>query len=86
MIALVSYFQRFLPNFAHIDSVLTDLIRKNAPFNWTDEDETAFLDIKHRMSISSILTTSHFDLPFLIACDHSNVALGACLFHEIGLI
>ena len=29
------------------------------------------------------MTTPHFDLPFLIACDCSNVAIGACLFHII---
>ena len=33
------------------------------------------------MASSPILTIPHFDLPFLIACDCSNVSLGACLFH-----
>ena len=82
-VSLAIYFLRFLPNFAHIVSVLTDLLRKNAHFHWSEKAETAFVEIKQKMVSSPILTTPHFDLPFLIACDCSNVALGACLFHII---
>ena len=82
-VCLASYFQRFLPNFAHIVSVLTDLLRKNVHFHWSEKAETAFLEIKQKMSSSPILTTPHFDLPCLIACDCSNAELDACLFHII---
>ena len=40
-VSLASYFQRFLPNFAHIVSVLTDLLRKNVHFHWSENAETA---------------------------------------------
>ena len=63
-------------------SVLTDLLRKNIHFHWSKKAETAFVEIKQKMASTPILT-SHFDLPFLIACDCSNVALGDCLFHII---
>ena len=82
-VSLASYFQRFLPNFAHIVSVLTDLLRKTVHFHWLEKAETAFVKIKQKMASSPILITPHFDLQFLVACDCSNVALGACLFHII---
>ena len=31
-ISLASYFQRFIPNFAHIVAVVTDMLRKNVQF------------------------------------------------------
>ena len=48
-----------------------------------EKAETAFVKIKQKMAGSPILTTPHFDIPFLIACDCSYVALGAYLFHII---
>ena len=82
-LSLAFYFQRCLQNCAHIMSVFTDLLRKNVHFQWWEKAETAFVDIKQKMASSPILTTPHFDLPFLIACDCLNFALGACLFHTI---
>ena len=72
-VSLASYFQRFLPNFAYIVSVITDLLRKNIHFDWSVKAETAFVEIKQKMASTPILTTPHFDLPFLITCDCSNV-------------
>ena len=82
-VSLASYFQRFLPNFAHIVSVLTDLLRKNVHYHWSEKAEMAFVEIKDKMASTPICTTPHFDLQFLIAFDCSNVALGDCLFHII---
>ena len=49
-ISLASYFQRFIPNFAHIVAVLSGLLRKNVQFVWSDAAEMAFKEIKFRMS------------------------------------
>ena len=62
--SLASYFYRFLPNFAHIVSVLTDLLRKNVHFPWSEKAGTAFVEIKQKITSSPILTTPHFGLPF----------------------
>ena len=67
-------------------SVLTFLLRKNAYFHWSEKAETAFVEIKQKMISSQILTSPHFGLPFIIACDCSNVALGARFFHVINNI
>ena len=45
-----------------------------------------FQEIKFRMSSKPILTTPNYDLPFHVACDCSNVALGAAVFHVINEI
>ena len=39
-VSLASYFQRFLPNIAYIVSVLSDLLRKNVHFHWSEKVET----------------------------------------------
>ena len=82
-IGLASYYRKFLPHFAHITACLTNLLQKGKKFIWDDEAETAFLDLKSRMISRTILKPPDFTLPFCIAVDASDVAVGACLFQVV---
>jgi len=79
----VGYYRRFVPHFATIVSVLTDMLRKSVKFLWSDEAEAAFVEIKSRLSSNPILRPPDFKLPFCIGVDASNVAIGAYLFQVI---
>ena len=57
---LASYFQKFLPNFAKISSCLTDMLRKNFKFRWSEDSEKAFNEIKRLMASHPILKTTIF--------------------------
>ena len=50
---------------------------------WSDDCEQAFLDIKSRLTSRPILRLPNYDLPFLMAVDSSDVAIGARLFQDV---
>jgi len=79
-LGLVGYYRRFIPHFADLSACLTDLLRKGSKFEWTDITESAFLDLKSRLTSRPILRPPDFDKPFMLAVDASNVAIGANLF------
>ena len=45
-LGLAGYYRRFIPHFADIAALLTNLLRKGIKFLWTAETEAAFLDLK----------------------------------------
>ena len=82
-LGLAGYYRRFIPHFADIASCLNDLLKKGVKFVWTDKTESAFLDLKSRLASRPILRPPNFDIPFCIAVDVSNVAIGANLFQVV---
>ena len=82
-LGLAGYFRRFIPHYSESMCPLTELLRKNSKFRWTDDCETAFVDIKSRLASTPILRPPNYDLPFCMAVDASDVAIGACLFQTI---
>jgi hypothetical protein len=53
---LVSYFRKFINDFASIAQPITSLLKKNVPFVWTDKQAEAFTILKDRLSNRPILT------------------------------
>lgn len=84
-LAFASYYRRFLPNFAKIAQPLTNLLKKEVKFLWTDICENAFQNIKNLVTSPPILKFADFNKPFIITTDASNKAIGAVLSQgEIG--
>ena len=52
---LVSYYRAFVQDFACMAWPLHNLPRKNVPFNWDDDCEAAFLELKKRLTSTLIL-------------------------------
>lgn len=52
---LASFFRRFIQNFAALAEPLTRLTRKNHPFEWKEEQDRAFNEIKHRLLTQPVL-------------------------------
>jgi hypothetical protein len=82
-LGLAGYYRRFLPNFSHTTAVLSNLLRKTVNFEWSTEAESAFLDLKSRLGSRPILRPPDFTLPFAMAVDSSNLAIGANLFQTV---
>ena len=78
-LGVLSFYRRFIPHMAHISSVLTDLLKKNQTFVWSEQAHTAFLSVKSILSSAPILRPPDLDKPFSIACDASDKAIGAVL-------
>ena len=82
-LGLAGYFRRFILHYSDSTCALTDLLHKNRKFGWSDDCEQAFLDIKSRLASRPILRIPNYDLPFVMAVDSSDVAIGACLFQNV---
>jgi hypothetical protein len=78
-IGLAGYYRRHVRNFVEIAKPLTQLTRKEVPFNWTDEQQKAFEKLKQILSTEPLLIYPDFSQPFIVACDASTKAVGAVL-------
>ena len=70
-LGIAGYYRKFIPHFAQIAACLTNLLRQNKKFVWTDTEEVAFLDLKSRLASRPILKPPDFSLPFALAVDAS---------------
>jgi RNase H-like domain found in reverse transcriptase len=82
-LGLAGYYRRFIPHYASITSILSDLLKRGKEFCWSEDHEKAFFDVKFCLATRPILIPSNFDLPFFLAVDASDVAVGANLLQVI---
>ena len=78
----VQFYSKFLPNLSTHLEPLYWLTKKNSQWVWGAEEQAAFETVKSLLCDDTVL--AHFDpsLPIGIACDASNVGIGAVLFHR----
>jgi hypothetical protein len=74
-----SWFRKFIPNFATIAKPLSDLLKKNADWNWGPAQQEAFEALKDRLTTAPILQQAEWTKPFLLRTDASSHAIGAAL-------
>ena len=60
--------------FQHINT--TYYLKKNVPFNWTEECESPFLTLKEKLITSPILAFPDYNMSFELHTDASTKALG----------
>jgi len=78
-IGLAGYYRRHVRNFAKLAKPLTNLTKKDVPYEWTGEHQNAFEELKKSLSTEPLLIYPDFKQPFIVACDASTKAIGAVL-------
>ena len=76
---LTHYYRKFIKGCAQIASPLHELTKKGTKFVWTDACQDAFYTLKKALTEAPILVYPDFNLPFLLATDASNDAIGMVL-------
>ena len=84
-LGLANFYRRFIANFSTKASALTDLLRKDRPFKWTEAQETAFANLKKALTHTPVLRPADPTLPFTLTTDASSFAIGAVLSQDDGL-
>ncbi|XP_055590749.1 uncharacterized protein LOC129742837 [Uranotaenia lowii] len=81
-IGMCNWYRRFVADFSEIAAPLTELTKVKHKFRWTVEAEEAFLRLKSALVSTPILAPPDYTKQFAIACDASDVAIGAVLTQE----
>ena len=80
---LVSYYRRFIKSFAQIAAPIRILLKKGTPYKWTEAQEQAFQELKHKMTTAPILVWLNLQKPFILYTDISKDSLRAVLAQEV---
>lgn len=82
-LGLVSYFRKFVENFATIAEPLTRLTRKNTSWSWEDAQERAFQTIKGKLTTRPVLAIFDPDKPTEVHTDANTIGIGAILLQQV---
>lgn len=80
-LGLISWYSKFLPNFASVAEPLRALLRdaSDTKFEWTVSAERSFKELKDLLSGSQVLALFDPSLPTIVSTDASDYGLGGGL-------
>ena len=81
-LGLAGYYRRFIENFSKIAKPMTELLKKDTKFIWTEECEASFQELKKRLVTSPVLILPDQTKDYEVYCDASRRGLGAMLMQE----
>ncbi|KAK1681488.1 hypothetical protein QYE76_042336 [Lolium multiflorum] len=81
-LGLAGYYRRFVEGFSSIARPMTQLLKKDKKFEWTDKCEESFQQLKLRLTTAPILIMPDITKPFDVYCDASKIGLGCVLRKE----
>jgi len=84
-LGLAYYYRRFLSDFSKTARPLTNLLKKDIKFEWTDAQELSFSSLKNSLCSEPLLQYPDFTQPFSITINASKYNIGGILSQrEIG--
>ena len=79
---MVGYYKRFVEDYFRIVTPMTRLSRKRVKFEWNEECENAFQELKWKLTTAPVLTTPISGELFMNYCDASIVRLRCVLMQQ----
>ena len=81
-VGLAGYYRRFIRGFSQIARPLTNLTKKDRPFVWTEQCETAFQELKTLLTTAPVLILPDPSQPYEVYTDASLMGLGCVLMQN----
>ena len=81
-LGMIGFYQKFIPRFAALAVPLSNLLRKENEFSWTEVEQSSFDALKQTLANAAALAFPNPNLPYIIHLDASGSALGATLSQE----
>ena len=81
-LGLAGYYRRFIENFSKIAKPMTELLKKDTKFKWTDECEVSFQELKKRLVTALVLILPDKHKEYQVYCDASHQGLEGVLMQE----
>nr|XP_016483866.1 PREDICTED: uncharacterized mitochondrial protein AtMg00860-like [Nicotiana tabacum] len=79
---LANYYRKFIAGYLKRATPLTDLLKRNVKWVWSDSCGKAFYALKKAIASEPILKLPDFDLPFKLHTDASDYTVGGVLVQE----
>jgi hypothetical protein len=76
---LAGYYRRFIPNFSKITKPITELLKKENKYVWSEACDEAFKHLKKLLTTSPVLAQPDTTKPFDVHCDAFGTGLGGVL-------
>ncbi|KAA0068130.1 uncharacterized protein E6C27_scaffold238G00920 [Cucumis melo var. makuwa] len=81
-LGFVNYYRRFIKGYSGIAAPLTNLLKKNQTWDWTEECQRAFDRLKHAVSEEPVMILADHTKPFEVHTDASDFAIGGVLMQD----
>ena len=81
-LGLCNYYRRFVKDFAKLGTPLSDLTKKDKPFEWGKEQQKSFDILKKRLTETPVLRCANPNLPYELTADASGTGIGAVLIQK----
>eukprot|EP00253_Pinus_taeda_P029383 PITA_29383 len=84
VLGLANFYRRFVLGFSHITWPLSKVTKggAKAKFFWSESQQKAFTELKHRLCSAPVLTLPDLQQPFEIETDAFDYAIGAVLTQQ----
>ena len=81
-LGLAGYYRKFVEEFSSIAKAMTQLLRKDQKFEWTQKCEDSFQELKKKLTTAPVLVMPDVTKSFDVYCDASRLGLGCVLMQE----
>jgi hypothetical protein len=81
-LGLAGYYRRLIEGFSKIARPMTELLRKDTKFVWSEACERSFQELKRRLTSAPVLVLPNNQKSFVVYCDASRQGLGCVLMQE----
>ena len=81
-LGMAGYYRKFCKNFSEVAVPLTNLLKKNVKYVWSDNCQRSFENLKSLLCSKPVLAAPDFCKPFSIAVDASDLGAGAVLLQN----
>ena len=81
-LGMAGYYRRFVKDFSKIATPLTQLLRKNHKFNWTEACEASFQELKQKLVTAPVLVIPEGNEGYVVYSDASRQGLGCVLMQN----
>ena len=81
-LGLAGYYRRFVEQFSLIAAPLTRLTRKGVKYEWSEDCEQSFQELKSRLTMAPVLALPTPGVEYVVFSDASRQGLGCVLMQE----